>query len=201
MFWHRAHIIVLLLLATLFSASCSISVDDGPAEPLTLPSNSWEPELSFHMLDRDHRTTLYGVSRSGREFDPPVYASALRSCSIAEGEKLPTVARRLFVGLEHLRIMRREQHKAGDLPLLLLAFEATLDDTPLQIVSLSAVVDGCAIDLAFWSALPARTTESSSSAGLSTGDISSGGAFLAAQSAIEHLSRNQGEGLEELADQ
>ncbi len=145
------------ILASLALAGCSISIDDGPAEVLSLDQTVVPPNVAFTESSQSKSGPIYRVTSKGSipENSTPIFATALKSCTVAEGEVVSTITRRLFVGLEKIRVFVREQEELESTeylsaPTLLLGLHAELDDAQLTIFTISSVVDGCAVDLALW---------------------------------------------------
>jgi len=143
----------LLLVSTLSATGCGVLIDEGPARTFDLTRIETRDETPLFLLiseDRELRLFQFIPPKGDQEDTPKVFASAIRSCSVEPGEKLPGIVRKVFVGLDRIRITARSQSNIGELPVLLMTFTANFEREALALASLSTVQKDCATDVAFW---------------------------------------------------
>lgn len=162
---------MLVLFIALGLVGCSLSLDDGPAEAISLRAGQFGEAFNLRLAGTSKSGPLYFVDRhsSASTKQPLVFATALRSCTVTEEDSLLTVVRRLFVGLEGIRVVEREHRSMNSNAMApssadpdeqtdvsLVGIEATFDDQDIRICALSSIVDGCSVDVALWSIPEAR---------------------------------------------
>jgi hypothetical protein len=172
----RALIHTLAVLMALVLTGCSLSLYDGPAEVISLRSEQFGESFTLRLVGTSKSGPVYVAERLSdtERTQHPVFVTALRSCTVTEKDALLTVVRRLFVGLERIRVIEREQRtmnsdakaeetrsppaapppatKANDQAgVSLVGIEATFDGHDIRICALSSIVGRCSVDVALWS--------------------------------------------------
>lgn len=169
-------ILAVLSLALIVLPGCGVLTDPGPAKTFDLQHlETPEQEALFVLISEDKELKLFTFAPKVTEDTtaPQIFASAVKSCSVEPGEKLPSVVRKVFVGLDKIKISSRQQSVIGENPVFVMSFTALFDKEPLAFASVSTVRDGCATDIALWTS--------------AAGSDSSGGE--ASEPALERVSR------------
>jgi hypothetical protein len=151
-------------------SGCGVLTDPGPAKSFDLRSldssglTSPASDALFSLISEDKELKLFTfLPEDSQKLDSaPIYATAVRSCSVDPGEKLPSVVRKVFVGLDTIRIQSRQQTTIGELPVFAMSFTALFEKAPLALASVSTMREGCATDIALWTS--ATGTEDSAGA-------------------------------------
>ncbi|RMG42414.1 MAG: hypothetical protein D6719_06380 [Candidatus Dadabacteria bacterium] len=134
-------------LIILFTTSCSIFASSTstsvkiPAKRVS--SNSWR----FTQLSAEPFVYRADNSSDGHA----LYFTAIKDCGLPKNSvNTAALTRQLLVGFENIRVLRKDNRSLNDTNITQVFFSASLDNTPLVLVSYSFQKADCITDVVFW---------------------------------------------------